>query len=100
MTPDVDLFGAPIAHPEDLRKDGRRRKVGYAARPGSGPDGRRCSSCKHYGRIKSLDEGTITTKCQLMAHVWTSEADSDIHPNAPACREYGRRETVFKEVHA
>lgn len=85
----TDLFGNPSPSPDQLRKDGRLRKIGYAAKPGTGPKGKRCSSCLNFGRIKHDDR--ITPKCQLMSTVWTHGPESDIHPNAPACSEWTRR---------
>lgn len=89
MTEQLDLLGQPLPSPGQIRRDGRPRKIGYAARPGSGPKGKRCSGCAHFGRI--THDGRITPKCQLMSAVWTHGPESDIHPNAPACSEWARR---------
>lgn len=84
-----DLFGDPLPSPGTFRKDGARRKVGYPARPGTGPKGKRCALCKHAESV--LHKGNRTTKCALMAHAWTHGEETDIHPNAPACKRYERK---------
>lgn len=89
MIQQIDLLGHPLPSSEQLRKDGRLRKIGYAARPGTGPKGRRCNTCVNFGRIKH--DNRITPKCQLMSAVWTHGPESDIHPSAPACIEWARK---------
>jgi len=84
-----DLFGEPITAPVAIRKGGGRRKVGYAARPGSGPKGQRCGNCKHCSLVTS--RGVSSKKCELMAGAWTHGAETDIHPQAPACKQWERR---------
>ena len=84
-----DLFGEPLPAPAAVRKDGGRRKVGYAARPGSGPKGQRCGNCKHCSLVTR--RGVASKKCELMAHAWTHGAETDIHPQAPACKQWERR---------
>lgn len=87
--PQIDLFGEPIPLPILFRKDGGRRKIGYAARPGSGPKKQRCNTCKHLSRV--LSQGFRSHKCELMTHVWSYDPITDIKPNAPACSEWVRR---------
>lgn len=89
MRADTDLFGVALPLSGQLRKDGRLRKIGYAAKPGTGPKGKRCNTCVNYGQIKHADR--ITPKCQLMSAAWTHGPESDIHPNAPACAEWTRK---------
>jgi len=85
----TDLFGDPLPVPTVLRKDGGRRKIGYAARPGSGPRSQRCSTCKHCMRV--LHKGAHSFKCERMTHVWTHRTETDVKPNAPACQEWERK---------
>lgn len=89
IAPEKDLFGQPMPAPAMIRKDGGRRKVGYAARPGSGPKGHRCATCRHAERVTS--KGVASIKCALMAHAWTHGAETDISLRAPACRQWERK---------
>jgi hypothetical protein len=85
----LDLLGEPLPAAHQIRKDGGRRKVGYAARPGSGPKGQRCANCAHCSKV--LHKGYESRKCERMAHAWTHGSETDIKPNAPACRQWERR---------
>jgi hypothetical protein len=31
-------------------------------------------------------------KCEIVAAKWTTTAETDIHPSAPACRDWQRKE--------
>lgn len=86
---DTDLFGQPLPSPTTLRKDGGRRKIGYAARPGTGPRSQRCSTCSHFQRV--VHQGEHAAKCERMTHVWDHDSATDIKPNAPACSEWDRK---------
>lgn len=86
-----DLFGTPLA---PARKDGAPRKVGYAARPGTGPKNRRCSSCNHAQHVRS--ETRRSWKCDVVCHRWDDTVATDIKPGAPACSEWERK--PFKPV--
>lgn len=85
----TDLFGHPMPSQELFRKDGRRRKIGYAARPGSGPRRQRCRTCKSCMAV--LSKGVRSHKCEVMAKIWSDDPATDIKPNAPACREWATR---------
>lgn len=89
MTPVVDLLGHPLPQPSVVRKDGQLRKVGYAARPGTGPKRQRCGNCEHLARV--LHRGETSHKCALMAHAWTHSSATDVHRQAPACSEWERK---------
>lgn len=83
-----DLFGEQVpAVP--ARKDGKSRKIGYAARPGSGPKGQRCGNCQFAQRV--VHRGQFTHKCELMTFVWRHGSASDIHLQAPACLKWARK---------
>ena len=62
-----------------------RTPRGYAALPGTGPDGETCKSCEH---IVRLAYGKVYRKCGLMEHIWTGGPRSDILAGAPACRRW------------
>lgn len=64
-----------------------KKKKGYAARPGSGPEGERCNTCKHYwvssnGRFR---------KCELIRRHWTNSYGTDILAKSPACKFWERQ---------
>ena len=61
---------------------------GYAAKPGTGPDGKRCKDCEHCAKRISPSGKKTFYKCRLMKHAWTNGYGSDIRANSPACREY------------
>lgn len=60
---------------------------GYAADPGSGPDGFTCRQCKHY-IIKYTQAGYTHPKCGLMRHRWTNGRGSDIKVSSPCCKKF------------
>jgi hypothetical protein len=85
----TDLFGHPITRPAPVPAGvPKRRKTklnGYAAAPGSGPEGETCKTCQHYthrSRAKNY------RKCALMAHAWTGGPGTDILARAPACSRW------------
>lgn len=57
---------------------------GYAARPGTGPEGKTCRDCGNYVRLES-GSGKSFPKCGLAERRWTSGRGSDILAKAPAC---------------
>jgi hypothetical protein len=76
MDKNLDLFGEPVQPP--------RPRGGYAAAPGSGPEGKTCGDCTHY---RSVDGGSRSyPKCDLMRAHWTRGPGSDIKAGSPACR--------------
>lgn len=85
-----DLFGGAIRIPtaEDFARPLPRRKPtvknGYAATPGTGPQGKKCGDCEHY---RTVVGGTKThPKCWLNKPQWTHGPGSDILKRSPACR--------------
>jgi hypothetical protein len=60
----------------------RRHKTGHAAKPGTGPTGKTCRTCKHRYRRRA---SKVYQKCGLMRHVWTSGPGSDIRASDSAC---------------
>ena len=81
--PTTDLLGAPLTVPP-------RRKLGYAARPGTGPKGQRCNTCVHC--IAVAQSARRSRKCELKAAIWTTTPETDIKHNAPACLHWQRKE--------
>lgn len=82
-------YGASRAAGAPLSLDGKpaRRKdptpAGYAARPGSGPEGETCSTCRHYVR---REFAKTYLKCGLNSANWTGGRKSDVLARSPACR--------------
>ena len=60
---------------------------GYAARPGSGPKGETCGSCRF---IVRFERSKVWHKCELRRQTWTHGRGSDILVGAPACRFWER----------
>lgn len=79
-----DLFGNPLPPAEQPA----RRKIGYAAKPGSGPKKARCLQCVHFVRV--TNPGEEANRCELTAKVW-DKPGSTIKANAPACLYWRRR---------
>lgn len=86
MHRDRDLFGAPIAAAAALP---RVRKIGYASRPGTGPKGQRCNTCRYC--IVVAQHGQRTRKGEIVAAKWSTSPETDIKHNAPACRDWQRK---------
>lgn len=71
---------------------GRRKDpepAGYAAPPGTGPEGETCATCAHFTR--RLFAKTYL-KCGLMAANWTGGRKTDVKARAPACRQWAKPE--------
>ena len=60
---------------------------GYAAPPGSGPDGETCGSCNHHVARRYAK---IYHKCDLMRAYWTGGGATDIRVRSPACSRWER----------
>lgn len=58
---------------------------GYAAIPGTGPEGETCGSCKHMVRKRM---GNVYRKCGLMRAHWTGGGKTDILAKSPACSRW------------
>lgn len=85
-----DLFGNPVTE-EQVRamkkKKGRgsTQPRGYAAKPGTGPEGETCGSCRYkYAR----DLAKTYLKCLLTYAAWTGGGKTDIRASAPACAKW------------
>jgi hypothetical protein len=72
------------------RKHGRPTEAaGYAAAPGTGPEGETCKTCKH---IHANQMAKTYYKCALMRHKWTGGPKTDIRVKSPACVRWERKE--------
>lgn len=76
--------------PEERHKMFPKRKSpvprGYAALPGTGPDGETCGTCKHHV-IRRYAKNYH--KCELMSTCWTGGGATDIRVRSPACSRLG-----------
>lgn len=83
----VDLFGL-AAGPMLTEKQRRRLRNkspqarGYAAVPGTGPEGQTCGTCHHIYRTHRF------RKCNLMRRIWTHGPGTDIKARTPACSKF------------
>lgn len=60
----------------------RSKKTGHVAKPGTGPVGETCGSCKHLFRNEMA---RVYLKCALMRAVWTGGGGTDVRARDPAC---------------
>lgn len=61
---------------------------GYAARPGTGPAGETCGTCKHKTHAHAARS---YPKCALTRACWSSTRRTDILVSAPACAKWEAR---------
>ena len=84
-----DMFG--FNQPEPYK--GKRKPTvanGYAALPGTGPDGETCGTCAHHViRVFSKNYH----KCLLMKGKWTGGTGTDIRVRSPACSKWEKDES-------
>ena len=59
------------------------KAAGYAAPPGSGPEGETCGTCLSC-RFKVI-RGRRVYKCGRMTRSWTHGRESDVSVRSPAC---------------
>lgn len=90
-----DIFGNEITEAQARAilaksKSGRKptQPRGYAAPPGTGPEGETCKSCKH---IYRNEMSKTYLKCGLMRAHWTGGAATDIKASWPACSRWEAR---------
>jgi hypothetical protein len=92
-----DLFGQELwVDPSQLSglelKRFKRRQYaiprGYAARPGTGPEGETCKTCRHYFRKERYPRAY--RKCALTK--WTRGPKTDIKASSPACAKWETRD--------
>jgi hypothetical protein len=86
----MDMFGIeapPISDAERKRRKRRLagRPLGYAALPGTGPEGETCKTCAHLYRNRMAK---TYLKCGLMRAVWTGGGATDVLARSPACRRW------------
>lgn len=83
-----DLFGNEIAATEAFGPTLPKHRVsGYAATPGTGPEGSTCGNCKHLCRAKTRSR-KVFLKCGVIRHRWTHGPGTDIRAKSPGCRHW------------
>ena len=65
---------------------------GYADKPGTGPKGETCGSCRHLCRAGT--GGKRFPKCVLTEAAWTSTRRTDVLVRAAACSKWQAKETT------
>jgi hypothetical protein len=95
---EIDLWNQPIGA---FKLKGKRDESarGYPARPGSGPKGETCKTCKHLCRITYAKS---YLKCGLIRAQWTQSPKTDIRAKSPACQlwEMANAEPIHGEKDA
>lgn len=89
------LIGKAAAHRALIGRPMVKRKPteprGYAAAPGSGPEGKTCRDCKHKHTMSNTGAKSWI-KCDLMHSAWTHGPGTDIRAGSPACRRFEAKE--------
>lgn len=91
---DPDLFGGLLSYQTadgrtvEVKKRGKHyvQPRGGADRPGTGPAGETCGSCKHI--VRTRNGGKVFPKCSLNRACWTHGAATDIRVRWAACRKW------------
>jgi len=65
-------------------------KNGYAAQPGTGPEGETCKTCEHKVRL-GRHGGKSFLKCKQREATWTNGEGTDILARTPACSKWAPR---------
>lgn len=84
----VPMSKAPTLVLTDQKPRGKHyvEPRGYAAMPGTGPEGKQCRHCAHY-----THQGGVAgnyPKCEANRARWTGGRGSDILAKAPACSRF------------
>ena len=80
MAARVQQFGLFSGAPERARVERRSRggaAQGYAAKPGTGPQGETCNTCAHC-RLRASRAARHFYKCHLLIGQWTNGRATDV----------------------
>jgi hypothetical protein len=86
----IDLFGETVVLQASEARVKPTVRKGYAAPPGTGPEGEKCKTCAHDRRSNEYGAKQFH-KCELMKAHWTGGYGTDILANSPACRHWQAR---------
>lgn len=93
----VDMVALAKKAPEyrQINGTGPKRKPtepkGYAAFPGTGPEGKTCRDCQHKHTMSNTGNKSWI-KCDLMRAAWTHGPGTDIRAGSPACRRFAPKQ--------
>lgn len=88
MTPGPDqggIFGGN-GPPRRYRGTPQPSPAGYAAPPGTGPEGETCGSCGHC--VFRMFRGRRFYKCENAARKWDRTRASDVLLHSPSCAQW------------
>jgi hypothetical protein len=88
----IDLIGDEIK--QQVISEAKRKptvRKGYAATPGTGPQGETCKTCAHAFGNGNYGQ-KVFYKCALLKHCWTSGYGTDILLKSPACRYWEKEQ--------
>lgn len=87
------LMGKAAEQRKTMGVRGRREPTpsGYAAPPGTGPEGKTCADCKHKHTMHGAGKKSWI-KCDLMRGEWTGGRGSDILAGSLACKHFEAKE--------
>lgn len=78
---DTDLWNQPIG----ADKRSTPLPKGHAGKPGSGPAGETCGSCRHLARFRY---SKTYLKCRLLEKQWTHGPGTDVRAKDAACLKW------------
>lgn len=110
MTQFVNIHGQPIDakiwYSDQAKKAFEARKVaprrkptlkrGYAANPGTGPEGETCKTCAYKVSGSNAGGSKHFLKCDLRRATWTHGEGTDILARSPACIKWTPIDAAIK----
>lgn len=97
---DITALAAKASeHRAIMGPDSRKRKrkptqpKGYAALPGTGPEGKTCKDCRHK-ETHSNTGAKSWIKCAAIKAKWTHGPGTDIRAGSPACSRFEPKEAA------
>lgn len=72
------------------------KPAGYAAAPGTGPEGESCGTCGHC-RVRTA-QGRRFYKCGLMVASWSKDRGTDVVLKSPACTRWEKGQPTESHV--
>lgn len=92
---DIRALIAKAPNPNYRAPADRKRKPtvknGYAAQPGTGPEGKTCRDCQHKRSMTNTGNKSWI-KCELRRATWTGGEGTDILASAAACSKFQPKE--------
>lgn len=84
MSGDLDWWNpdSPASTPAERKKRRDPTPSGHAMKPGTGPAGETCGSCRHLVRVRFAK---TYLKCELARALWTGGRKTDVRARDAAC---------------